>query len=226
MNEEILNYLNQHRDEKYADFQRKLIPNIPPESIIGVRTPLLRSYAKELSKSVGCGDFTGALPHAFFEENQLHALVLSEIKDFGRCVKLTELFLPYIDNWATCDQLSPKVFKKHTDELLPYIRRWLASPETYTVRFGLDMLMRFYLDENFSVEYAELAAAVRSEEYYVNMAAAWYFATALAKHYDEVLPYIAEGRLTKWVHNKTIQKAIESYRITDEQKAQLRGMKI
>lgn len=212
------------QDIKYRDFQRRLIPNIPPESILGVRTPELRRLAKELSHA-GADEFLPELPHSYFEENQLHAFIISGMKDFGECIRRLEEFLPFVDNWATCDQMSVKLFKKHTGELIQHIRRWIASGKTYTVRFGLGCLMSFYLDGEFREEYLELAAGVRSEEYYVNMMTAWYFATALAKQYKAALPYIENRLLDEWTHRKAIQKAIESYRITDEQKEYLRSLK-
>lgn len=222
---EIQERLFSLKDEKYAEFQSRLTPTLPRGYFIGVRTPALRGYAKELAKQ-GCADFLGALPHEYFEENQLHAFIISEEKDFDRCIAEVERFLPFINNWATCDQPSPKAFKKAPERLLPYIDRWIKSGETYTVRFAVGMLMRCFLDEHFRVEYAEMVAEIRSEEYYVNMMRAWYFATALAKQYDAVLPFITEKRLDKWTHNKTIQKAVESYRITDEQKEFLRTQRI
>ncbi|MBR3666642.1 MAG: DNA alkylation repair protein [Ruminococcus sp.] len=213
-------------DEKYALSQRKIISELGADRFLGVRTPALRSLAKELRKREDTGDFLSALPHESFEENQLHAFIIADEKDFSRCLALTESFLPYIDNWATCDQFSPKVFAKHREELLPCIRRWTASDRTYTVRFGICMLMKHFLGEHFRREYADMAANIRSEEYYINMARAWYFATALASNYAEILPYIEEKCLDVWTHNKTIQKAVESFRITAEQKQYLRTLKI
>lgn len=213
------------QDLKYKEFQAKLIPNISAESVMGIRTPQLRVYAKELMKTDAAVEFLTQLPHQYFDENQLHAFIISEMKDYGTVLTELEKFLPYVDNWATCDQLRPKVFKKHTDKLITAIRPWLASTETYTIRFGIGMLMCHYLDENFKPEYLEWAANIRSEEYYINMMIAWYFATALAKQYDTTLSYIEDGRLNTWVHNKTIQKARESYRITDDQKAYLKSLK-
>ena len=212
------------RDEKFADFNSKLMPDIVRENVIGVRTPALRKYARELSDDAA-GDFIKRLPHKYFEENQLHAFILSCVCDFDVCIKLVNEFLPYVDNWATCDQLLPRVFAKHTDELLKYIKQWIKSKHTYTVRFGIGQLMRFYLENNFDVSYAEMVAKIKSDEYYVNMMRAWYFATALAKNYDEVLPFVENKVLDNWTHNKTIQKAIESYRISDEQKRVLRKLK-
>ena len=218
--------LFQMQDKGYRDFQCKLIPTVDPERIIGTRTPQLRAYAKELVKAGETDTFLDALPHEYFDENQLHAFILSEIKDYDRCIHEVERFLPYIDNWATCDQLSPKVFKKHRPELLQKAKTWIASDEVYTVRFGIGMLMEHFLDADFDAAYPELVAGVQSEEYYVNMMIAWYFATALAKQYDAVIPYFEMQRLEDWTHNKAIQKAIESRRITEEQKAYLRSLKI
>ncbi|MBR3015853.1 MAG: DNA alkylation repair protein [Clostridia bacterium] len=223
---EIVSRLLEMRDESYAALQAKLIPTAQPGSFIGVRTPVLRAFAKELYKSGEGEAFLKILPHKTFDENQLHAFLLSEEKDFERCVRRVDAFLPFVDNWATCDQLSPKVFKKHREELLPFIKRWIADSHTYTVRFGIGMLMQHYLDDAFDPAYPALVAAIRSEEYYVNMMIAWYFATALAKQYDAVLPYITEKRLEPWVQNKTIQKAVESCRISPEQKTYLKQFKL
>ncbi|MCD8149232.1 MAG: DNA alkylation repair protein [Clostridiales bacterium] len=213
------------QDTQYRDFQTKLMPTVSPDTVIGVRTPALRVLAKKLAKTEEAQGFLKETPHAYFEENQLHAFLIAGEKDFGICMEELEQFLPYIDNWATCDQLSPGVFRKHREELFPYIDRWISSGHTYTVRFAIGMLMQHYLDEAFEASYAEWVAAVRSEEYYVNMMIAWYFATALAKQYEAVLPFIEEGKLERWTHNKTIQKAVESYRITPEQKAYLKTLK-
>lgn len=203
------------RDETYQQMQRRLLPNIAPETIIGVRTSELRRLAKELED----GDaFLEELPHRYFEENQIHGFVLERGRNFETTIGRVEAFLPYVDNWATCDQLSPRVFQKHRRELLPYIRRWLASDQPYTIRFGIGMLMRHYLDEDFDPVYPEWVSTVRNEDYYVKMMAAWYFATALAKQYDAVFPFISGYRLEKWTHNKAIQKSVESYRIPPEQK--------
>ena len=224
--EEIRNRLFALQDIPYRDFQVKLIPGIEKESVIGVRTPELRKLAKEYLRHPEIDGFLQDLPHTYFDENQLHAFLLSERKDFESCMEQTERFLPYVDNWATCDQMSPKVFGKHKGGLLPHCRKWINSGKTYTVRFGIGMLMQHFLDEDYQEEYAELVASVRSEEYYINMMIAWYFATALAKQYESVLPFITEKRLDPWTHNKTIQKAVESYRITPEQKAYLRTCKV
>ena len=225
INEEIINNLNSLSDSKYRDFQIKLIPGKTSDQMIGVRTPDLRSYAKELSKRDDISDFLNNLPHEFFDENQLHAFVISLMKDYDKCMCEVERFLPYVDNWATCDQMSPKIFKKNREKLLEKIRDWIASDKTYTIRFGIKMLMEHFLDDDFDLQYPDMVASVRSEEYYVNMMIAWYFATALAKQYDSILPYIEEKRLDAWTHNKAIQKSIESYRITDDQKSYLRSLK-
>ena len=210
---------------EYAGFQSKLIPNIPSERIIGVRTPALRALAKELHGREDVEDFLSALPHRYFEENQLHAFVLSLGRDYDRTVERLDAFLPHVDNWATCDQMSPKVFRKHRAELTAGIERWLDSEHPYTVRFGVGMLMQHYLDEDFREDYLGRVAALRSGEYYVNMMIAWYFATALAKRYDETLPYIEQRRLDPWTHNKAIQKAVESGRVPDAAKDYLRTLK-
>ena len=217
------------QDHAYRDFQVKLIPSINPEKMIGVRTPELRKLARELAKEKDGDELAGFLqdlPHTYFDEDQLHAFVISGMKDYDTCICHLERFLPYIDNWATCDQLSPKVLGRHKEELLEKIREWIHSDRTYTVRFAIGMLMRHYLDENYAEEYTDMVASVRPGEYYIDMMIAWYFATALAKQYDAVLLYLVEKRLDPWTHNKTIQKAVESYRITPEQKAYLRTLKI
>ena len=214
------------REEKYAAFQARLIPNVAPERVIGVRTPALRKLAKTLRGSGQAEEFLKALPHEFFEENNLHAFLLCEMKDFEACVQAVEDFLPYVDNWATCDQMSPGVFRKNKQALLPHIRRWIASEQCYTRRFGIGMLMSHFLDEDFREEYLSLVSDIRSEEYYVNMMIAWYFATALAKQYEAALPYLENRRLAPWVHNKAIQKALESFRVSDGHKAYLRTLKI
>lgn len=224
-NIEILSRLFALQDKAFADFQSKLLPNVPREAMIGVRTPDLRKMAKQISKTPEARAFLLRLPHRYFEENQLHAFVLSEEKDFATCIAELEQFLPHVDNWATCDQLSPRCFRKHTAELLPHIRKWMASEHTYTVRFGLGTLMRHFLDEEFRPEYLEWVAAIKSEEYYIRMMQAWFFATALAKQWDATLPYIEQHRLDTWTHNKAIQKAAESFRISPEQKKQLQTLK-
>ena len=214
------------QDENYCDFMRKVIPTVAPETVIGIRTPALRKLAGELAKRPDAEVFLTSLPHEYFEENQLHAFMLSGMKDFARCMELVCTFLPYVDNWATCDQMSPKCFGKHKTELSEQIRLWIASGETYTVRFAIGMLMTHFLDADFNGDCLETVAAVRSDAYYVNMMVAWFFATALAKQYDAALPYLTDRRLDAWTHNKTIQKAIESYRISPDKKVFLRGLKI
>ena len=224
--DDIRDELFKMQDIEYRDFNSKLIPTVKKEDMIGVRTPELRKYAKKLLKEEGVEDFLHSLPHKYFDENQLHAFIISEIKDFKFCIDELINFLPYLDNWATCDQLSPKIFKKHRNDLLPHIYEWLKSDKTYTVRFGIGMLMEHFLDEDFKTEYPEMVAAVRSEEYYINMMTAWYFATALAKQFERILPFIEGNKLDTWTHNKPIQKAIESNRINAEQKNYLKGLKI
>ena len=226
INEDILKQLYSLQDKKYRDFQGKLLPTVDPETIIGVRTPDLRKLAKELAKQDDIGTFLDTLPHTYFDENQLHAFILSEIKDYDRCIALVERFLPYVDNWATCDQLSPKVFRKHKAELLTHIKSWLKSDSAYTVRFAVGMLMQHFLDDDFSTAYPKLVAAIRSDEYYINMMRAWYFATALAKQYDAIIPYIEQKKLDPWTHSKAIQKAVESYRITLRQKEYLKTFRL
>lgn len=213
------------QDKEYASFQAKLTPNIAPESFIGVRVPKVRALAKKLYKENDYQDFLSELPHAAYDENMLHGLIISEIKDIDMCFEELERFLPYVDNWAVCDIMSPKVLKKHKDRLLVKIKEWTNSEHSYTCRFGMEMLMSFYLDEDFKPEYLEIPAAVKSEEYYVNMMIAWFFATALTKQWDAAIPYIENGVLDKWTHNKTIQKARESYRIPEDRKEYLKSIK-
>ena len=220
----IRNKLFKLQDLKYRELQIKIIPNVKFDSIIGVRTPELRMFAKEIIKE-DYSIFLEDLPHKFFDENQLQAFVISEIKDYDECIMYINNFLPYVDNWATCDQMSPKIFKKNTDKLFEEIKKWIKSKHIYTIRFGIGMLMHYYLDDKFEVEYLEMVSKIKSDEYYVNMMIAWFFATALAKQYDSTISFIEDFRLDKWVHNKTIQKAIESYRITDSQKEYLRSLK-
>jgi len=214
------------QDKTYQAFSAKLLPTVAPEKIIGVRTPALRQLAKEVLAAGEAEGFLTTLPHAYHEENQLHAFILAETKDYDACMALVRAFLPYVDNWATCDQLSPKVFRKHRPELLEQIKLWLHSEDTYTVRFALGMLMVHFLDEDFDPSYLELAAQLRSEEYYVNMMVAWYFATALAKQYEAALPFIENRQLALWTHNKAIQKACESRRVSAVHKKHLRTLKI
>lgn len=226
------------QDLKYKEFHSKLMPSVNSEAVIGVRTPALRKLVKELGRERELvSQFMGELPHLYYEENNVHGVLIAGMKDFEDCIAALNQFLPYIDNWATCDMLVPKVFKGRQKELLPHIERWLASDHTYTIRFGMKMLMDFYLDEEFSAKYLRVVSSVKSEEYYVNMMIAWYFATALAKQWDAAAMYFAEPGgedadgevrpvLEKWTHNKAIQKAIESFRITPEQKDYLRTLKI
>ena len=213
------------QDIAYGDFQAKLMPTIARETVIGVRTPALRKYAKQLAKEKRIFEFLQDLPHKYFEENQLHAFIICEQKEYEACIKELNLFLPYVDNWATCDQMSPKVFRRHHEELLEQIKIWMASDEPYTIRYGIGMLMTHFLEEDFDVQYAEMVAAVKSEEYYVKMMVAWYFATALAKQYEAVVPFIENRRLEEWTHRKAIQKSVESYRITREQKEYLKSFR-
>ena len=211
------------QDETYRDFQSALMPTVPKEKVIGVRTPALRKLAKQLAGTPQAEKFLRSLPHDYYEENNLHAFLIEAIRDYGTALAETEKFLPYIDNWATCDFPEPKCFRKNKKAVLEEVRKWIASTETYTIRYGIGVLMRLFLDEDFSPEYLEMAAGVQSQEYYVNLMIAWYFATALAKQGDAAVPYIEQHRLSDWVHKKTIQKAVESYRITSEQKEYLKG---
>lgn len=222
----ILDRLFSLRDEKYAAFQRPLLPNLAPECIIGVRTPALRLLAKELRGSAEAEAFLAALPHRYFEENQLHAFLVAQERGYRRCIERLERFLPFVDNWATCDQLSPRVLGRHRAELLPEVRRWMASGHEYTCRFGIGMLMRYFLEPDaFSEEYLRWVAAIDREEYYVRMMQAWFFATALAKQWSAAEPYMHDGRLPDWVRRKAIQKALESFRISPEHKSHLRSLK-
>ena len=221
----LLQQLFSLADADYREFHCKLIPDYDPSRVIGIRTPVLRKFAASFAKDPASEPFLDALPHFYYEENNLHGMLLERKKDYGEVLRRLEAFLPQVDNWATCDLLSPKVFAKHRPELWEQIPHWLDDPHPYTVRFGIGMLMQFYLDDAFRPEYLDWVSEVHSEEYYVNMMIAWYFATALAKQYDAALPYLTGRRLEQWTHNKTIQKAVESYRITPEQKALLRGLR-
>ena len=214
------------RDETNAAFMARLVPTLPPESVLGVRMPDCRALAKELCRMPDIGEFLTDLPHRYLDDNNLHALILNEEKDYASAVAAIDAFLPYVDNWATCDALRPKAFKKHPSALPDECRRWMRSGATYTVRFGIEMLMTHYLDEDFRPEYLEEVSIIKSKEYYVNMMIAWYFATALAKQYEATISYIEQRRLDQWTHNKTIRKAIESCRITEERKAYLRTLTI
>lgn len=222
----VLERLLALRDEPYRAFTVSLVPNIPPERILGVRLPVLRQLAKEMKRAGEQETFLRELPHRYHEENLLHAFLISLEKDYTAALCETEAFLPFVDNWAVCDSFNPKVFAKHTDELLPVVKAWLQSGHEYTVRFGLETLMRFYLDDGFRDEILALAASVNDDAYYVHMMVAWLFATALAKQYDAALPYLEQRRLSPRTHNKTIQKAIESYRVSEEHKAHLKTLRL
>lgn len=213
------------QDLKYRDFHSKLMPETDKETVIGIRTPVLRKFAKEFAGTSEAEAFLRQLPHRYYEENNLHMMLITGIKDYEKCMEEIQRFLPCIDNWATCDYPAPKCFASHKDQVLEEAKRWISSGETYVIRYGIGMLMRLFLDEDFSSEYLEMAAAVQSQEYYVNMMIAWYFATALAKQWDATVPYIEQHKLSDWVHRKTVQKAVESYRITPEQKEYLKGFR-
>lgn len=213
------------QDLKYRDFHSKLMPETDKETVIGIRTPVLRKFAKEFAGTSEAEAFLRQLPHRYYEENNLHMMLITGIKDYEKCMEEIQRFLPCIDNWATCDYPAPKCFARHKDQVLEEAKRWISSGETFVIRYGIGMLMRLFLDEDFSSEYLEMAAAVQSQEYYVNMMIAWYFATALAKQWDATVPYIEQHKLSDWVHRKTVQKAVESYRITPEQKEYLKGFR-
>lgn len=223
---ELITKLYSFQDSKYRKMQIRIIPSIDSESIIGVRTPELKSMAKNLLKTGEYKRFLEELPHTYFEENQLHAFIISGMKDLSGCLEALEKFLPYVDNWATCDQMSPKIFKKNKEVLLTYIKKWIESNHPYTIRFGVEMLMTHFLDDDYDPVYPEMVSKIRSEEYYVNMMIAWYFATALAKQYESVIPFIEKKRLDDWTHNKAIQKCVESRRITEEHKIYLKSLKV
>ena len=222
MIENIQKSLFELQDEKYRDFHARLMPNIEKDRIIGVRVPVLRAFAKKIKPQAE--DFLKKLPHEYYEENNLHAYLIAEIADFDSCIAELNRFLPFVDNWATCDGMKPKCFKKNKEKLLPEIEKWLKSKHEYTVRFGISMLMTHFLDEDFDEKYLDAVSQIRSDKYYINMMIAWYFATALAKKWDAAVKYLEEGRLSEWVHNKAIQKAQESYRITEKQKAYLKNL--
>ena len=225
--QEIQRQLFEAQDLNYRDFQRSLLPTLPPETIIGVRLPKLRAIAKELARQPEvAAEFRRQLPHRYYEENNLHGYLIERLRDYDQVITELDRFLPYVDNWATCDTISPAIFKRHLPQLRAQCRLWLDSQHPYTVRFGIGMLMRYFLEDSFAPEYLDWVAGVSSEEYYVKMMVAWYFATALAKQYDAALPYLTEYRLERWTHNKAIQKALESARITPEQKQFLRGWKV
>jgi len=210
------------QDTGYRDFHARLMPNIDKDTIIGVRVPKIRALAKQIKNDTG--DFLEKLPHKYYEENNLHALLVSQIPDFDECIEKLNRFLPYVDNWATCDIMSPKSFKKNKEKLLLQIENWIKSGHTYTIRFGIEMLMTHFLDDDFDEKYLEQVSLIKSDEYYINMMIAWYFATALAKKWDFAVKYLEDARLSQWVHNKTIRKAVESYRITEKQKEYLKTL--
>lgn len=223
----ITKILIENQDIVYRDFQIKLTPGISTETCIGVRVPVCREIAKKIIKEdmEAVSDFIKILPHDYYDENMIHGILISEFKNFDDSLEEVEKFLPYVDNWAVCDIMSPKCFKKNKEKLLQYIKKWVKSDKTYTVRFGIEMLMKYFLDEDFKEEFLEIPAEITSNEYYINMMIAWYFATALAKQWEAAFQIIKKNRLPKWTHNKTIQKAIESYRISDEHKEILRKLK-
>ena len=217
--------LTELAEPDFAAFQAKLIPTVEPGRILGVRTPALRALAKELRRQGTAEQFLNALPHFYLEENSLHAFLLNEEKDFSVLLPHVEAFLPALDNWAVCDGLAPRAFRREPEAVFGRVRAWLADEREYTVRFGLVTLLRFYLDENFRPEGLKLAAALTREEYYIRMANAWYFSVALVKQYEAALPYLTERRLDPWTHNKAIQKAIESFRIPEDRKAALKALR-
>ncbi len=213
------------KDEQYKSFQSKLIPSINPDTMIGVRTPQLKKIATAMVKEAKYQEFLKELPHAYFEENQIHGFIIAQIKDWKECVKEVNYFLPYVDNWATCDQLTPKIFKTHKEELLKEIPLWFEAKEEYTVRFGIKMMMDHFLEKDFSPKYPQIISKIQRQEYYIRMMVAWYFATALAKQYEQILPFFTEGRLEPWIHKKALQKAVESQRISPEQKEYLKVLR-
>lgn len=221
----ITNKLLTLKDEKFKEFNAKLIPNVDKKTIIGIKVPILRKIAKEYIDDKECVKFLNTLPHKYYDEYMLHGLLISEIKDYNLCIKFLDKFLPYVDNWAVCDITSPKVFKKNTDKLIDVIYKWINSKDVYKCRFGIGMLMSYYLDEHYKKEYLKLPASIKSEEYYINMMIAWFYATALAKRWDDTIKYLEKNKLDIWVHNKTIKKACESNRISKEQKEYLKTLK-
>lgn len=224
--DDILSFLLLNKDEEYRDFTSKLIPTIDKDRIIGVRTPVLRNLTKAIKGTEVMNDFLSCPQHTYLEENHLHGFLIETIPDFDKALKLTNDFIPYIDNWATCDTMRPKIFRKHPDEVFEHIKVWLHSNETYTVRYAIGLLNSFYLDENFSQEHLSLVGRIESDDYYINMMIAWYFATALYKQRDAALVFIEQRKLKKWVHNKAITKARESLRIDKECKDYLNTLKI
>ena len=221
----LFNRLIEVKEEAYRDFQIKLVPTVPPETVLGVRTPNLRKIAKEVFESENRDEFLNDLPHKYYEENLVHFFVISLIKDFDECIAATERFLPYVDCWPVSDQATPKSFKKNHEKLLPYIKKWIADEHVYTARFGIRMLMNEFLGDDFKEEYLEIVSSKKGDDYYLKMMVAWYFATALAKKYEESVKYIEERKLDEWVHRKAIQKAIESFRVSEEHKEYLRSLR-
>lgn len=221
----MINTLWQHKDEKYAEFQRSLIPSVKPETIIGIRTPIVREKARQLVKEKNYETFLNSLPHDYFEDNQLHAMIIAQLKDYDEVIYRLNCFLPYVDNWATCDQMIPKIFHKNQQRLLPQIRSWLNSDHPYTIRFGIEQLMKFYLKDHYQPELTKEVMAITNEHYYVRMMIAWYLAEGLAVRYQDILPFIENSNLDRFTHNKAIQKALESYRIPQERKDELRLLK-
>lgn len=228
INDEIIERLMENQDLKYRDFHSKLVPTKHKDSFIGVRTPVLRKLGKEYAKHSDVQEFLDTLPHKYYEENNIHGFIIETYKDYDKCVSELNKFLPYIDNWGTCDLISPKVFAKieNKTKLLKEIERWIASDEVYTIRYAVNMLMKHFLDEDFDEKYLQMVADIDNEDYYVKMVVAWYFATALAKQYDAAVTFLENKCLDVWTHNKTISKARESYRITDDKKEYLKGLKI
>ena len=221
----LMDRLTKEKDDKYKEFQSKLVPNIPKETILGIKTPKMREIAKEVFESEDKEIFLNELPHKYYEENLIHFFVISMIKDFDECIKRVEDFLPYVDCWPVSDQATPKVFKKNHNKLLPYIKKWISSKHVYTARFGIRMLMNEYLGDDFKEEYLKWVSSKSGDDYYLKMMIAWFFATALAKQYNATIKYIENRYLDPWVHQKTIQKAIESYRVSEERKEYLRKLK-
>ena len=221
----LIDKLFEYEDEKYGNFQVKLTPGLNRDRVIGVRVPIVRKIAKEVSNSIESREYIKVLPHFYYDENMLHGLIISEIKDYDECIKEVDRFLPYVDNWAVCDIMSPKVFKKNKDRLLIKINEWIRSDRVYTIRFAIEMLMSHYLDGDYKKEYMNIPLISNNQEYYVRMMIAWFYATALAKQYDDAIKIIEDRKLDKWTHNKIIQKAIESYRISEENKTYLRSLK-
>ncbi len=222
---EIREQLWELSDKRYKNFQCSLMPTVDPDTVIGVRTPLLRKMAKGMDERTA-EEFIGQLPHRYYEENNLHAFLVERIQDIDKCYFETERFLPYIDNWATCDSFSPRIFLKDGERLISSSFKWMESTHAYTIRFGIEILMRHFLDSDFEPRFSDRVAQINSNEYYVKMTCAWYFATALAKQYETIIDYFEKSMLDKWVHNKAIQKALESYRVTNEHKEYLKGLRI